>query len=496
MPRQRAQPTWIPTQGDFGEVLQSQNPWRKTGDAAQVPIAWSPDRERLLAQGLWRRASNSMPRRFEVVLGQRRVGKTTVLYQTVRHLLREGVPPDRILWLRLDHPLLMRVDLGALVQPWVQSQPEKTLEAPLYLFLDELVYARDWDRWLKTFYDDHWPVQVIATSSSCAALRTARHESGVGRSEEHYLPPCSLLEALELDGAKPELPVTDRLDSTIEALLDVRVDLAPARAMRRRLMLLGGFPELLFDPASNRDEETMLLRSQAVLRPDAVERTIYKDIPQAFGVEQPMLLERLLYVLAAQVAGLLSPSNISRELGVTQPTFDRYLSYLEQSYLVFTLPNYSPREMNVQKRGRKVYFVDGAVRNAALQRGLGVLHDPGEQGHLLENMIASHLYSLAQSSGLRLYHWRDGNDEVDFVLDHPTHPIAIEVGSSASHPRTGLTRLAERHPRFAGRCWYAAPEVAQRAPTADGQPGAVLIDVLLLALGKQAELERDRRLGL
>jgi hypothetical protein len=44
-----------------------------------------------------------------------------------------------------------------------------------------------------------------------------------------------------------------------------------------------------------------------VLRNDAVERAVYQDIPQSFGVGNPMMLERLLYILAAQITGVLSP---------------------------------------------------------------------------------------------------------------------------------------------------------------------------------------------
>jgi uncharacterized protein len=54
---------------------------------------------------------------------------------------------------------------------------------------------------------------------------------------------------------------------------------------------------------------------------------------------------------------------------LSQPTLDRYVSYLEQTFLVFRLTNYSGNESSIQKRGRKTYFHDGAVRNAALQRG-------------------------------------------------------------------------------------------------------------------------------
>ena len=120
-----------------------------------------------------------------------------------------------------------------------------------------------------------------------------------------------------------------------------------------------------------------------------MERSIYKDIPQAFGIDNPMMLERLLYTLARRVTGRLSPQHLCQELdGLSQPTFDRYLSYLERAFLVFTLPNYSGRESTVQRRGRRIYFVDGAVRNAALQRGVGPLTDAEEMGLLFENMAA------------------------------------------------------------------------------------------------------------
>jgi hypothetical protein len=87
---------------------------------------------------------------------------------------------------------------------------------------------------------------------------------------------------------------------------------------RSAFMLVGGFPELLTGARAQADldESSRLLESQQVLRSDAVERAIYKDIPQSFGVDNPMMLERLLYVLAAQLAGLLSPTKICGELGL------------------------------------------------------------------------------------------------------------------------------------------------------------------------------------
>lgn len=422
------------------------------------------------------------------MLGARRVGKTTVMYQTVRHLVDNGVEAEQLWWLCLDHPVLLREDLGDLVR-LVCERARATADRPLYLMLDELVYARDWDLWLKTFYDERWPVRVVATSSATAALRDRRLESGIGRWTEMYLSPYGFAEFLDLLDIALPLDMGSTLSATL-ALLPSRT---PQRdrvdELRRRFMLIGGFPELLSaerESEGTTDDGTRLLRSQQLLRADAVERAVYKDIPQSYGVENPMRLERLLYVLAAQVTGMLSPTKIGAELELSQPTFDRYLSYLEQAFLVFTLPGFSSSEETRQRRGRKLYFVDGAVRNAALQRGLAPLTDPAELGQLAENLAAAALRALSLQTGLRLFHWRDGKREVDLVLDDPLQPLAFELASSPRHRQDGLTALVQAHPRFAGGAYLVSPDSEVLAPDESGI-GTLPLDLLLVAVGRQAQ---------
>lgn len=484
---------WQPQPEDLRRVFDEQNPWHRAGD---VPSSLARPVERSLATLLWKSLVNDDPHRYQLILGPRRVGKTTALYQTVRRLLADGVEPSRVWWLRLDHPLLLQERLDELVRA-VLTSSSATPERPAYLMLDELVYTDRWDLWLKTFFDDAWPVRIAATSSATAALRERRLESGVGRWSEQHLTPYLFTEFLDLVGEGRRVEVGATLAETLGALpAGTRAD--PGLATRRRLfMLIGGFPELLTSARDrpNEAESDRLLESQQILRNDAVERAIYKDIPQSFGVDNPLMLERLLYVLAARVTGLLSPTNICSDLGLSQPTFDRYLSFLEQAFLVFTLPNYSGSETAVQKRGRKLYFVDGAIRNAALQRGLAPLDDPVELGALLENLVAATLRSLALHAGVRLYHWREGRVEVDLVYDDPTQPLAFEIGSSPDHSRSGLQALMERHPKFKGRCYVVAPQAAVSRPEANASGvGTIPLDLLLLAAGAQAEQSLARNL--
>ena len=490
---------WQPQPSDYHRVYSEQNPWWSSGT---VPNALAPPTERSLASVLWKRLLVGEPRRHQVVLGPRRVGKTTVLYQTVRRLIDNGIDPGRIRWLRMDHPLLLEASLGDLVQG-VLGTSGATAENPLFLMLDEIVYAEDWDLWLKTFHDERWPVRIAATSSSTTALRRQRRESGVGRWEEQHLLPCPLEEYLDFAGIPHSTAASTTLADTLTALAPgIRIDPA-IEAARTFLLLVGGFPELLMSTITKESDEgsgvnavNHVLESQRVLRSDAVERAVYKDIPQSAGVDNPMMLERLLYVLAGQVTGILSPTSIGQQLGIAQPTLDRYVSYLEQAYLVFMLTNYSGSEAAVQRRGRKVYFVDSAVRNAALHRGLAPLNDPVEQGTLLENLVAASVNALAVHAGVRLHHWRDGNNEVDLIYDDPRQPLAFEIASSPSHSLHGLEALIERHYRFHGNSYLIAPQAAVIHPEDDRRGiGMLPLDTFLLAVGAQAHQAMLTRLG-
>ena len=114
----------MPRPEDLQRVFDEQNPWLQGGG---VPPPLAPPVERPLAQRLWRRLLRDEPRRHQLILGPRRVGKTTVLYQTVRRLLNAGgIEAQRLWWLRLDHPLLLQMDLGDLLRSVLSASAATT----------------------------------------------------------------------------------------------------------------------------------------------------------------------------------------------------------------------------------------------------------------------------------------------------------------------------------------------------------------------------------
>jgi len=473
--------TWKPDSSDYFDAFQGQNPWHSLG---QVPEGLSYNVRRPLAAQIWRTLVDA-PWRFQVILGPRRVGKTVCLYQTVQQLIEYGIPPRRLWFMRMDHPLFLDFPLGGWVRALINRE-KPTAEKPLYLFLDEVNYAEKWDLWLKTFHDEKWPVQIVATSSSVAALRSRRIESGVGRWSEQFLTPYNFLEFLDVIGAaSKEIDAGPSLSACMESVIRLAPELPAYGEQRLLYMLVGGFPEILLNELDVKNLEKSMLRSQQTLRSEAVQRVTGMDLPQVFGVQQPIALERLLYLLAGQMGEILSGNSLAQTLGLTRQTVNQYVDYLEKAFLVFTLPRYAASEETVQRRGRKVYFVDGAVRNAALQRGVGPLTDPTEKAFLTENAAASHLYALAVQNGARLFHWRQNQQEVDFVYDHPNDQLAFEVTSSVKHHLKGINAFRERYPAFRDRCYLvSAQSTAAELPRDNAQGiGRIPLDLFLIAVG-------------
>lgn len=481
---------WQPSPSDYTEVFRSQNPWQVIGT---VPLELAPGTYRPLAKTLWQAMIDGKERRHQIILGPRRVGKSTVMYQTVKELLANGIPARRLWWVRLDHPLLMDWPLGQMLQKIIEDS-EATPESPAFVFLDELTYASRWDLWLKTFHDERWPVRIVGTSSATAAIRARGSESGVGRWNEHYLAPYLFTEFLDLKQKPADIPCCPTLAETLQDALEQDITMKGLDAFRRRFILTGGFPELLHQSSNATDDASELLRSQRVLRSDAIEKALYKDIPQAFNIQDPSKLERLLYLLGGQFTGQISPHTIASDLQMTAVTVEKYVAFLERAFVVFTLNNYSANEEAVQRRGKRLYFVDGAVRNAALLRGAGPIDQPEEMGMLVENMAASHLRALAYQEGVRLYHWRHKGHEVDLVYDHPDAPMAFEITYAKKHTTAGLVEFQQRFPRFQGRSYLVAQGQKWRAAT-PSSPGLMPLDLFFVAVGRQEEHAMRVRVG-
>jgi predicted AAA+ superfamily ATPase len=89
--------------------------------------------------------------------------------------------------------------------------------------------------------------------------------------------------------------------------------------------------------------------------------------------------------------------------------------------------------------------------NAISSQNFGfVLQNPAEWGRLSESAVGSHLLNYASQQNFNLYYWREGNTEVDFILELNNQLIAIEVKTGHRVNKTGINSFTQKfRPRFA-----------------------------------------------
>ena len=194
----------ITTRESILKVLRSFNPWWSNG---AVNPALVRDYKRFAYYEAMKRLSDSEIRRSVVLTGTRRVGKTTIEYQMIDALLRDGVSPQQILFVSLDHPILKLAGLDEVLDCYHENI---YANRDVYYFFDEVQYAADWAGWLKTIYDMYPETKVVATGSASPALVKGSKESGAGRWSIIQVPTLSFYEYCALIGL-PDLELDPKL---------------------------------------------------------------------------------------------------------------------------------------------------------------------------------------------------------------------------------------------------------------------------------------------
>jgi uncharacterized protein len=123
-------------------ILSQFNPWWRKESIPDLP-AW----KRSVFNELLTWVADPPAMRAVMLSGARQVGKTTLLLQTIDHLIKSGVPAANILYVTFDHPVFKLAGLEAVLEAWRELEPK--VEGPEYLFLDEAQFIRDFGTWVK-----------------------------------------------------------------------------------------------------------------------------------------------------------------------------------------------------------------------------------------------------------------------------------------------------------------------------------------------------------
>jgi len=411
----------VTTKEGILKVLTAFNPWWKTG---AVNPGFSKSYRRFAYHEAMKRLDQVDIRRTVVLTGTRRVGKTTIQYQMIDALLRRGVSPQRIVFVSMDHPMLKLSGLNDILECYHENVYARQ---DAYYFFDEIQYASDWDKWLKTIYDLQQETNVVATGSASPALMKGSTESGAGRWSVIQVPTLSFYEYCAIIGVEtPSLEVGIRPTGfgklNRQQQTAVMLKLGGVQNHFNRYLQVGGFPELALA-----DNDLM---AEQIMREDVVDKVLKRDLPSLYNIRNATELERIFLYLCNVSSDIVSIEAIAKELnGVSRPTVENYIQYLESANLIYRSYPVEMAGKRVLKASPKIYIADAAIRNAVLM-DTDILTNPVELGKMVETSVYKHLAAFYYQKATSVGYYRGGKKgkEIDVVVDYPNiQNILVEV---------------------------------------------------------------------
>ena len=287
--------------------------------------------------------------------------------------------------------------------------------------IDEIQRAPELFLAIKTQVDrDRRPGRFLLTGSADVLLLPNLAESLAGRMEILTLWPFSQGEIKKNQ--------EDFIDSVFSRTIPRKQYPRLKWADMIQKILRGGYPEILGRQTESR---------QAAWFGSYITTILQRDVRDITHIEGLTALPRLFALLAARAASLVNFSEISRTSTIPQSTLKRYMTILEITFLLQTLPAWSGNLSKRLVKAPKLVIGDTGLMTYLL--GLNeerLLHDPILAGHVLENFVIMELKKQLGWNRIKaqLFHFRtQTGQEVDIVLeDLSGQVVGIEVKSSAS----------------------------------------------------------------
>lgn len=182
---------------------------------------------------------------------------------------------------------------------------------------------------------------------------------------------------------------------------------------------------------------------------------VSRDVRQVARIQRSERMQKLLQLLAGQVAGILNISRLSIDLGLDTATVRSYLSILETIFVVKRLPAYAPSQLARATAAPKITFVDSGL---ATHLG-GGLTTGSIAGNQLENFVLSEIGRQLTwcEPVVQLFHYRDRDQqEVDAVLEDLSGRVVPGRICSLLRSRPAQLRRRSRLP-FISALWTTSP---------------------------------------
>lgn len=347
---------------------------------------------------------------FHVLIGPRQVGKTTLARQLQQALDFPTVYASADSPVPLDTTWIETWWRRALMENRDQSRP-------VLLILDEVQKVQGWSEGIKQLWDNRpggMDIRLLLLGSSALVMQAGLSESLAGR---FFLHRCQHWTFPECQAA---------FNWSLE-----------------QWIYFGGYPGAV--PFIS-EEETW----KRYITDSLIETVLSRDVLQMNRINKPTLLRNLFALAATLPAQSVSYNKMLGQLhdAGNTTTLAHYLQLLESAFLISGLELFTLGKKRQRGSSPKLILWNNALINALSTRSFYEAQaDSAWWGRLVENAVGAYLCTQLSSVDYSITYWRDGRDEVDFVVSHGRKIWAIEVKSGRQGNVSGLSRFMKRYPQ-------------------------------------------------
>ena len=345
-----------------------------------------------------------------IIKGPRQSGKTTLVKKILSNT------QNACLCLTGDDMTHANMLENMSIKKW-----ENLIENKKFLFVDEAQKIKNIGNSIKILNDNFDNIHIIMTGSSSFELMNITGEALTGRKREWTLLPISFEEL-----------------SKYNTLFDEK------NSIETR-MVYGSYPEVI--TSEDKRDQIEEISDSYLLR----------DVLNVDGIRKSNVIIKLLQALAYQIGSEVSFNELSNLVGINKDTISKYITILEQSYIIFTLPAYSTNKRTELKKSNKIYFYDCGIRNAIIRDFSPFeLRTPSEKGKLFENYVISERIKLNNNERRKAqcYFWRTTlQAEIDYIEIYDSVMSAFEFKLNPKNTVTKAPRsFTSKYPNAKYKC--------------------------------------------
>ena len=350
---------------------------------------------------------------IKVLTGQRRVGKSFLLYQLIEEILAEE-PDANIIYVNLEDFTFSSQQTAEDLHPYIISHSKEKVKN--YIFIDEIQDIPGFEKVIRSLLlNEDNDIYITGSNAKMLSGELATYLSG--RYIEFKIYSLSYSEFLEFHG------------------------LTESETSYELYSRYGGLPYLLNLPLEDETVNEYLKSVYSTI--------VFRDVVSRYKLRNTLFLEKLIQFLSENIGNLFSAKNISDYLKSQHTTISvnqiqSYTEYLNNAFLIHRVERYDLIGKRVFEIGEKYYFENMGIRNIVV--GYRIT----DKAKILENLVYNHLLYKGYDIKVGYY----GDKEIDFIGEKNGEKLYIQVALKIDSDKTAerefgnLLKIQDNYPKI------------------------------------------------